>query len=116
MTFLATTRCDILRGSAPATNGIGDEVDVDTVAIANKRISIIEKKRSTFDTTSQTWRSVAYFAARLDPTVDVRDGDRVKDRRTGTIYAIDQIKRTGSTIAGQRQLLLELRDPSRLNE
>lgn len=116
MSFLATTRCDILRGSAPATNGIGDEVDVDAVTIADKRISIIERSRNVQDTTTQTWRAVAYFAARLDPDVAVQDGDRIKDRRTGTIYAIDKIKRTESTIAGQRQLLLELRDPSRLNE
>lgn len=109
MSFLATTRGAVLRGST--TNDLGDEVASDTVApgLGDLPLSIIERSREVFDQSTGTPRTVRTIAARLPPTVQLEDGDRIRDNRTGLIYAIDGATRTPRGIAGTETFSLTLR-------
>lgn len=110
--MLATTTAAIYRGTKP--NGLGDDVDDNTtpvVGLESFPASIIERSRRVQDPASGIWRSVRYSAGRpLDPSLDIRDGDRLKDLTTGDIYAIDEITRTPRTLGGGATLLLDLRN------
>lgn len=113
MTFLATTRVSILRGETQ--NTVGDPIDdnrfPDAVVpgLGDLPASLIEKSRKVYDFASQEQRTVRWVVGRLTPGTDIRDGDRVRDNRTGTIYALDEITRKPRSISGQSDLILDLR-------
>ena len=112
---IATTTAAIYRGTKP--NGLGDVVDDNTAPVAGLvgfPVSIIEKTRRVQDPASGIWRTVRYSAGRpLDPSLDIRDGDRLKDLTTEDIYAIDDITRTPRTLTGAAALLLDLRNTTK---
>jgi hypothetical protein len=93
---LATTTCSILRGST--TDGYGDELDADTPVRTNVPISIMEISSTVMTPEDPTPRVVRQVTARVGSEVDVRDGDRVKDESTGTIYMIDNVIRRASPV------------------
>jgi hypothetical protein len=107
---LATTRIAVLRGTT--TNDLGDEVDstepVD--GLGDVPASLIEKSKGVQDEASGTWRSVRYLKCRVSPRLDIREGDRIRDNRTGNIYFIDELTRTPRGIAGAGTLSLDLTD------
>ena len=112
---IATTRAAIFRGTKP--NGLGDDVDDNTTPVVGLEefpVAIIEKSRRVQDPASGIWRSVRYSAGRpLNPSLDIRDGDRLKDLTTEDVYAIDAITRTPRTPTGAAALLLDLRNTTK---
>lgn len=113
MPILATTRASIFRGIT--VNSLGDPADDNVTVIADPRlasfpISIIERSARVQDPASGIWRTIIYKVGRpTNPSLDIRNGDRLKDLRTGTIYTIDDITVTPRTISGGRTLVLALR-------
>lgn len=93
----ANTRVTILRGEG--TDGFGDPVDLGkpvaqdiTAWIAGERVSSGGGRSMTATTAKDDMpRTVRYHPCRLPAGTDVRDGDRIKDQRTGRIYVIDSI-------------------------
>ena len=120
--FLATTRVGILRGSTESDLGdtVDDNTDAALVAVlADMPASLIEKDRDVYDPASGTRRTVRVVTARIPvavphPTtgvatpVVVLDGDRLKDRRTGIVYAILEQVRTPRSLGGASSLTLDL--------
>lgn len=106
---LATTRAALLRGSH--TDALGDEVDdnAPVAGWADFPVSIIEKTRNVQDPETSTWRAVAYLVARVPFRLPVLDGDRLRDNRTGTVYAIDDGTVVPRGLGGTSSRSLELR-------
>lgn len=86
MSFTATTTISILRGTV--TDRYGDEADSDTVVASRIPASILEKPVQGARPASgrkdtprgyflRTWRVFAF-----------QQGDRVRDERTGYVYAV----------------------------
>lgn len=109
-TYLATTRCALLRG---VTLDHGDEVDANAgspvAGWADWPAGLIEKTRQTFDPATGTRRTVRWLACRAPANMVVQDGDRVRDNRTGTIYAVNESVAVARTLSGQSSLTLDLR-------
>lgn len=108
--MLATTRGEVLRGTADDV--FGEPADTDTVApgLDDIALSIIERDRREYDPATGTTRVVRELVGRVRPaTADIRDGDRIRDKRTGIIYIIDEKTRTPRSISGRASLTLALR-------
>lgn len=109
---LATTRLAVYRGTT--TSPLGDEVDDNTTPVAGlERIgaSLIERTKRVQDPASGIWRSVPYLKARLvNPSLDVRKGDRVRDLSTGKLMTVDSLTGTPRSLAGAATLTLDLAD------
>jgi hypothetical protein len=86
VSFLATTRVTILRGTA--TDRYGDEVDTDTVIAVDVPASILERPVTGARPASGRKDTPRTYALRVWKAVDVRQYDRIKDQRTGRIYAV----------------------------
>lgn len=124
MTFLATTRVAVLRGTAETA--LGDEVDANdagnvVAALADIPASLIERSRSAYDPASGERRTVRVITCRIPtyvahPSTGVRtavvleDDDRIKDTRTGRVYALKSTLYTPRSLAGMSSLTLDLRD------
>lgn len=124
MTFTATTRVGILRGTT--TDALGDVVDNMTdsalVAIlASVPASLIETSRNVYDPATGQRRTVRYMTCRLPATVahpgtgartpvTILEGDRVKDWSTGRIYALSEKVTVARSLAGQSSITLDLQD------
>lgn len=110
MPFLATTKCNTYRGTAP--NAVGDDIVVNDGAHrigVGWAISIIERKRNVQDAATGVWRTVRYAVGRLTPGRDVAIGDRIEDLTSSAIYTVDEVTATPRTIGGEATLLLDLR-------
>ncbi|MCU1617789.1 MAG: hypothetical protein JWO98_5329 [Frankiales bacterium] len=109
MTYLATTRADVLRGLA--TDEIGNEVDVDTPVdgLTNIPISLIEKSRNVYLPETDELRTIRYGIGRARPGLDIREADRLLDRNTGRKWYVNEVTGGGRTIAGFADLVLDLR-------
>ena len=105
----ATTRGALLRGSA--TDALGDEIEGAVVVpgFGNFPLSIIEASTREFDPASNDWRTVRELVGRVPATLPVDDGDRIKDLRDGTIYALDGFTRTPRGLSGRSSVILSLR-------
>lgn len=110
MTFLATTRASVLRGTT--TDALGDEVDANggsPVAGYDDLIaSIVERRTSVYDPASGTRRTVRFYSCRLPYFVVLAEGDRIKDNNTGEIFAITEKVTVPRSLAGQSSLTLKL--------
>lgn len=109
---LATTRLAVYR--AVTTSPLGDEVDDNTTPVIGlERVgaSVIERSKRVQDPASGIWRTVPYLRARLvNPSLDVREGDRVRDLSTGKLLTVDSLTRTSRSLAGAASLTLDLTD------
>lgn len=130
MTFLATTRVAVLRGTSESP--LGDEVDsndpvVNAVAgLASIPASLIERSKAVYDPASGQRRTVRVVTCRLPvavahPETGVRvpvaleADDRIVDLTTGRIYAFDDSTHVPRSLAGQASLTLDLRDTAALS-
>lgn len=86
MTFLATTKVTILRGTA--TDRYGDEVDTDTVVAVDIPASILERPVTGARPASGRKDTQRTHALRVWKVVDVRQDDRIKDQKTGRVYVV----------------------------
>lgn len=108
---VATTRAALVRGEA-APDALGDELEDNTTAVEGWEdfpISIIERDSSEFDQASMTWRSVKKLTGRAVGTLPVEIGDRIRDLRDGTIFAVDAFERTSRGLAGRSSVSMKLR-------
>ncbi len=106
MTFLANTTVSILRGSQ--VDEYGDEVDADTVVQTGIRASLLERTVTDLDRNTGGTRQQRRVTGRVATNVDVREGDRIRDERTGAIYAIDTLTNpTGFTHVSSIRLDLD---------
>ena len=113
MTFVATTRIAVLRGSAD--NGLGDLVDDNTdaaivPALADVPAGLVEKMRDVYDPATGVRRTVRVVACRVRPGLAILEGDRIKDKATGRVYALRERTPVRRSLAGQSSLLLDLED------
>lgn len=105
MTFLATTVADVLRGST--TDVYGDEVPSGDAVHSGVPVSILERSRITRDPATGEARTMRYVVGRAVAGLDIRESDRVHDRRTGEVYAVLSLRTRGS-IVGHADLEMEL--------
>lgn len=111
--MIATTRGELLRGQS--TDALGDEVDAERSVdgpAGDFAVSLIEKSRNAQDPETGTWRAVSYVEAQIKRRLDIRDGDRLRDKRTGIIYAISDKSTVPRSLAGMSSTTLELRQTS----
>lgn len=86
---VATTTVSVLRGTT--TDPYGDVMDSDTPIVTGLPISIIEQRRKVFTADNPDPRTVRYITGRVGSGTDIRVNDRLKDERTGYVYAVDEI-------------------------
>lgn len=89
--FIATTTVTVLRGTG--TDRFGDEVDIDAVVAGGIPASIIEqgsnsRSRPVDGRTDQ----VRSYAVRMRTPMELLKYDRLRDERTGDVYALDEIQ------------------------
>lgn len=98
--FVSTTTVTVLRGSG--TDRFGDSVDVDQVVASGVPASIIEgsansRSRPADGRTDQ----VRSYTVRMRTPVELLKYDRLRDERTGDVYALDEVV-TPANPAGHR--------------
>lgn len=111
MTYLATTRGSVMRATAADVGGHGDTLDNNTtpvVGMTNAPISLIERTKNVQDPDTHTWRTIRYLEAIVPPAWTLQLGDRIRDDRTGIVYAISSHTSVPRSLAGQRGRRLEL--------
>lgn len=86
MSFLATTTISVLRGTAE--DRYGDEVDTDTVVASRIPASILEKPVTGARPASGRKDTPRTYFLRVWRTFTFQQGDRVRDERTGYVYAV----------------------------
>jgi len=122
--FLATTRVAVLRGTT--TTDLGDDAEDNTDdalvdGLTDVPASLIERNKSVYDPASGTRRTVRVIVCRIPPSVphpdtgvvtavSLLEGDRIKDLRTGRVYAIDESVEIPRSLAGMSSFTLDLRD------
>lgn len=85
-----TTTVAVLRGAA--ADDYTGAVDNETTAASGIQASLIEQTRTVQDPASGTPRIVRSARARLPRDTDVVHTDRIRDERTGTTYAISDVR------------------------
>lgn len=98
MLAIPTTEVDILRGTS--TDTYGDTVDNNSVAASGIPASILEQSRSSTRRADRRPQTVRFFACRLPATTDIQPDDRIRDRRTGVIYSIDNTLHNNGVVIG----------------
>lgn len=93
MYALATTTVSILRGTS--VDEYGDAYDNGTVAASGIPAAVVEESRRTYDRATQTPRTIRAVRGTLGSGVDVREGDQLRDDRTGLIYAVQAVTQPG---------------------
>jgi hypothetical protein len=107
MLAIATTRVSILRGTT--TDGYLDVVDNGTVAASGIPASLLEQTRSSTRRADRRPQTVRSYACRLPASTDIHPDDRIRDERTGLVYAQDNsLHNDGVVIGTDIKLLLRL--------
>jgi hypothetical protein len=96
MRAVATCRVTVLRGET--TTALGDPADASTPVQDRVPFSILEQRRQTTRRADDRAQTVLYFTGRCSPRIDVRQGDRLQDESTGTIYLVTAVSRVASPI------------------
>jgi hypothetical protein len=109
VTFLATERVDVQRGTT--VNELGDEVDDPTpvVGLQNISMSIIEKVRNVYGQDASEDRTVRTAVGRTRPGRVFQEGDRIVSRLSGRTWYVNEVSGGTRTIAGFSDLVLDLR-------
>jgi hypothetical protein len=108
VSYLATTRGALLRGTTK--DALGDESDASTV-VANFDdfpVGLVERSKAVYDPASGERRTVRVVIARVPSNLPVLDGDRLRDNRTGIIYPIGESTSVPRGLSGQSSLTLDL--------
>ena len=105
MLGLTTGRYSVIRGSA--LNEYGDEVDSDTIVVSGLLGSVIERTRQVFNPDDNRVSTVRFLTGRFNYDVDIQDGDRIKDEKTGDVFVVSSISR-GANAVMKSGLELEL--------
>lgn len=95
----ATTRADILRDATPDDSdgyGVLDEDNTAGPLYEDVPVSIIEQTQRRPDENTGTLVAVTALVGRIGSEYPVADGDRLRDRGDGTIYAITEVKQPQS--------------------
>jgi hypothetical protein len=89
----ATTRVDILRDANPTdSDGFGDETETAGPNVyTDVPFSLIERSQRAPDPTAGTLVLVTALVGRCDGRLDVRVGDRIKDRGDGKVYGVSAV-------------------------
>lgn len=90
MQELQTGYASILRGTT--TDAYGDVDDAATVAYADVPAAIVESSKVVTDPSSQTPRTIRAVTCVMPGWADVLNTDRVQDRATGYIYAVESVE------------------------
>lgn len=104
--FLPTTTVAVLRGET--TDSYGDPVDTDTPVRARVPISLIEQDRRVFVPAENRHTIIRQVTGRARPNADIREEDRLRDERTGSIYLVEAVSRP-SSVVGAADVRLVLR-------
>jgi hypothetical protein len=86
MSFQATTTVAILRGTV--IGDYSDELDSDEEVASGVRASILERPVTGGRPVSGRSDTQRTHTMRMWKVVDLRQGDRVRDERTGAIYSV----------------------------
>lgn len=109
MIGLGTTRAALIRGGG--VDEFGDSVDGELVVkgYGDFVASLIETSRNVQDPDTGTWRRMAMLTARVPAYLPVKPGDRIRDNKTGQIFAISDDTGVTRGIAGlsSRKIMLE---------
>lgn len=89
MIAVANTRVSVLTGTS--VDSWGDTVDGATVSESGIPASLIERSRLVTTPEQPTPRVIRYAVARLPARTVVGVEDRIRDDRTGTVYAITAV-------------------------
>lgn len=91
--MIATTWVTVIRGTE--TDEFGDLSDTAQEAGTDDQTripaSLIEATRTVFDPASGTPRVVRYTVGRIKAGVDITEDDRLRDERTGRVYAVTAV-------------------------
>lgn len=104
--FIATTTVAVLRGET--TDDYGDPVDDDTPIRGGVPVSLIERDRRVYVPAEGRTTIVRQVTGRARPNADIREGDRLRDERTQSIYLVEGVSRPSSPI-GAADMRLVLR-------
>lgn len=104
--FIPTTTVAILRGET--IDEYGDPVDSDTPIRAGVPISLIERDQRVYVPAESRTTIVRHVTGRARPGTPIRERDRLRDERTGSIYLVEAVSRSG-TVIGSPDLRLVLR-------
>lgn len=102
----ATGRYSIL-GSTVTVNEYGDEIESDGVRKAGVLGSVIERNRSVYNPDDSRVATIRVLIGRFAYGTDIRDGDRIKDEKTGEVFVVQSITR-GTTWATKPDVVVEL--------
>jgi hypothetical protein len=94
--------------NADTVDQYGDPVDLLNPAASGVPFSILEQQSNEMDPSTGESRVVRFVLGRCYPGVDLKRGDRVRDERTGVLYAVDGVTRPQSPV-GTPDLRSELR-------
>jgi len=89
MIGVANTRISVLRGTSEDPRG--EPQDDETVALPSLPASLLEvgKRISTYQTGTPMVPRKAVL--RMTGGTDIRDGDRIRDERSGKVWAVDAV-------------------------
>jgi hypothetical protein len=96
-TFLTSSIVTILRG-LPTQDTFGDLTDAETVVASGMEAHISEDSQDSSEQADQRGGIVETYTVRLRPGADVREGDRIRDQRTTTVYRVLDVERQPSTV------------------
>lgn len=106
MLGMATGKYTVIRGSV-STNDYGDEVSDDAVVSVGNIGAVTERRRTNFDPQSGRVATVRELTGRFSNGADIKDGDRIKDEKTGDTFLVASVYR-GTSIAMKSDLVLDL--------
>lgn len=93
MNAVATTWVDIVRGSSQDENDDDTDLGIDDSGAEhiawNEPASLIERSVNSYSRAAGTDRNVRYASLRTRSGLQIRKGDRVRDRRTTLIWIVD---------------------------
>lgn len=89
MISAASTTVSILRGVGE--DDYGDEVDLGQVAYSRVPAGITLARIAKTREDEHDPQAVHIYACRLPRRVQLQDGDRIRDDRTGSVYVVDKI-------------------------
>lgn len=96
MNLVPTTTVTVLRGST--VNDYDDEVDGTTPVYQKIPASISEQEPEVQTGSEGMPRKIRKFRSRIRGKLVLKEGDRIKDERTGDIYIVDAIVKSQNPV------------------